>query len=619
MRIRSKMFLLATCAMGFMAAIGTIYFISKEASSKIESERRILLGLNDSVKDLIAAINLLPSGQIEFSEARFKAKVAAADAAFDSVERFKYLPRVNASLKDAVDIIRNLRALASDDIVSLTSSFAALKADALKYFLSTRETTLRQFYTDEYARKKYDLTDVYKRLDDFDTLSAGLTDTLFTSSDVIAEKNLLIDKVIASEGARSLLVTAGIGSALVAMALFVAFMMSRSLAKPIVSIERTITSLGKGDLRERATVSTGDELGQLGENLNCFLDSLAASIGEIQAVSRENDELKRALVQSLSGASSSAVEIDANAASIKRQVEGLDSRIAGADEALGGMSRGLAKYAERISDQDRMISSSSSSMEDVLGSMESIGMIAEGDRTAAEKLVAAAADGRVVFGDTFESLSGIAKSVEDINEMSLVIRQIASRTNLLAMNAAIEAAHAGESGKGFAVVADEIRKLANAASESSKTISDTIRSVGERMTKAAGARDKASSTFEAMDAQIISVTSSASKIDGLLGGIREKTGAMLSSMRELRETSARTAEGSAGIQAAADSVGGAVTESARVSQEVRANIAEIVSGLGEISSSIQDVSGLAGKLGDASARLDSAINAFRIGVDAGCA
>ena len=128
MRIRSKMFLLATCAMGFMAAIGTIYFISKEASSKIESERRILLGLNDSVKDLIAAINLLPSGQIEFSEARFKAKVAAADAAFDSVERFKYLPRVNASLKDAVDIIRNLRALASDDIVSLTSSFAALKA-----------------------------------------------------------------------------------------------------------------------------------------------------------------------------------------------------------------------------------------------------------------------------------------------------------------------------------------------------------------------------------------------------------------------------------------------------------------------------------------------------------
>jgi methyl-accepting chemotaxis protein len=83
-------------------------------------------------------------------------------------------------------------------------------------------------------------------------------------------------------------------------------------------------------------------------------------------------------------------------------------------------------------------------------------------------------------------------------------------------------------------------------------------------------------------------------------------------MRALRETSARTAEGSGGIREAAGSVGGAVTEAARVSQEVRSNIIEIVSGLGEISASIQDVSGLAGKMGEASARLDSAVNAFRI-------
>jgi methyl-accepting chemotaxis protein len=80
-------------------------------------------------------------------------------------------------------------------------------------------------------------------------------------------------------------------------------------------------------------------------------------------------------------------------------------------------------------------------------------------------------------------------------------------------------------------------------------------------------------------------------------------------MRELRETSARNAEGSAQVEAAALSVEGAVTEAARVSQEVRSNIAE----LGEISASVQEVSTLAGKLGDASARLDSAVNAFRTG------
>ncbi len=613
MRIRSKMFLLASSAMGFMAAIAAIYFISQGSSARIENERRTLLALNDSVKDLIAAINILDSGQIDSSQVRFKAKETAANAGFDAVQNLKYLPRVNASLKDAVEIINNLRALASDDLTALALSYDALKADALKYFLSTNVTTLPQFYTDDYVRKKYNLKEVYKRLADFATLSAGLTDTLVSSSDVIAEKNVLVDKELAKAQARSLAITAVIGAALVCLALLVAFTMSRSLAKPIVSIERTIKSLGTGALRERAEVATRDELGLLGGNLNAFLDSLLASISEIQAVSRENDELKDALVLALTDASSSAVEIDANASSIKRQVEGLDSRIGGAREALGDMTRGIVEYTGRISEQDSMIVSSSSSMEDMIGSMDSIGKIADGDRAAAERLVEAAAEGRVVFGETFESLSGIARSVEDINEMARVIQEIASRTNLLAMNAAIEAAHAGDSGKGFAVVADEIRKLASAASESSKSIGDTIRSVSERMSGAAGARDRASASFEAMDAQILNVTSSAAKIGTLLGEIRSKTGGVLSAMKELRAASALTAQGSAGVEAAAVAVDGAVTEAARVSQEVRSNIAEIAAGLGEISSSIQDVSGLAGKLGEASARLDSAVNAFKTG------
>jgi methyl-accepting chemotaxis protein len=430
------------------------------------------------------------------------------------------------------------------------------------------------------------------------------------SSDVIAEKQALIDKELAAVGARSLAITLAIGALLMALALLMAFMVSRSLARPIVSIERTIRNLGTGDLRERAAVETKDELGLLGGNLNAFLDSLEASIAEIQAVSRENAELKRGLVQALAGASSSATEIDANAASIKRQVEGLDSRIGGAHESLGSMTRGIVEYAAQVARQDEMIASSSASIEAVIGSIDSISQVADGDRVAADSLVKATAEGRVVFGETFEGLSGIARSVADVNDMARVIQDIASRTNLLAMNASIEAAHAGASGAGFAVVADEIRKLASAASESSKKIGDTIRSVSERMSSTAAARDRASASFEAMDAQIVAVTSSSSEIDALLGEILAKSRAILDSMRELREASAQTAEGSSGIMDAAASVEGAVTEAARVSQGVRANIAEIAAGLGEISASVQDVSRLATNLGEAGERLDSAVNAF---------
>jgi methyl-accepting chemotaxis protein len=612
MRIRSKMFALVSSAMAFMAIVAAVYLVSQGSRSRIEAERKVLLGLGDSVRDLIIAVNLLDSGQMDSSSARFDEKRAAAERSFDAIEGLKYLPRVNASLKESVEIIRNLRSLASDDLASLSSAYGALKADSVKYFMSSRETTLPQFYTDEYARKKYGLADVYQRLAAFSTLSAGLTETLVMSSDVIAEKNLLIDKELEEANAKSLAFASSIGAALVALILFMAFVVSRSLAKPIVTIERTIESLGSGDLRERAVVATRDELGLLGGELNDFLESLSASIGEIQSVSKENAELKRVLAQSLAGASSSAVEIDANAASIKRQIEGLDAQIARARSALEEMGKGLSEYARRVEAQDAMIASSSSSIEEVIESIGSISSIAESDREATEGLVKATAESRVVFGVTFEGLSGIAKSVEDINEMASVIQDIASRTNLLAMNAAIEAAHAGESGKGFSVVADEIRKLALAASESSKRIEETIRSVGERMSRAASSRDKSSASFNAMDGQIGKVANSASEIDGHLAGIRDKAGAVLQSMRELRAASKSTAAESSEVEHAASSVSEAMAETTRVSQEVRSNIAEIVVGLGEISSSVQEVASLSEKLGEAGTRLDSAVNAFTI-------
>jgi len=610
MRIRSKMFALVTSAMGFMALIAGSYLVSQGSSSRIEAERRVLVDLSTSIKDLIGAVNMLDSDEIGSAGARFEGAKDKASKCFDEVDRLTYLPRVNASLKESIEVIRNLRALASDDLASLSSSFEALKGDAKQYFLSDRETRLRQFYTDEYARKKYDLSAVYKRLDEFSTLSAGLTDTLIMSSDVVAEKEGTIDGELRKAAARSIAIAATIAAGLFALAIAIAFRVSRSLALPIVSIEESIRSLATGDLTGRISVRSRDELGALGGELNSFLDSLAESIAAIKRVARENDELKESLIRTVDGASSSATEIDANAGSIKRQVEGLDARIVGARESLSAMERGIEEYAGRAARQEEMVASSSASLEEVLGSIDSIGRIAEGDSEAAAVLVKATAEGRVVFGEAFGGLAEIARSVDDVNDMASVIRAIASRTNLLAMNAAIEAAHAGDSGRGFAVVADEIRKLATEASESSKRIGDTIRTVGERMMSAASAKDKATASFEAMDARITGVTSSAKEIDRLLAEIRAKARGVQDLMAGLREMSKSTAEGAEDITAASSSLGEAVTEVARVSQEVRSNIDEIAAGLEEISSSVQAVSLLAGDLGDAGARLDSAIDAF---------
>jgi len=94
----------------------------------------------------------------------------------------------------------------------------------------------------------------------------------------------------------------------------------------------------------------------------------------------------------------------------------------------------------------------------------------------------------------------IAKESDGLMEINAVMENIASQTNLLSMNAAIEAAHAGEAGKGFAVVADEIRKLAESSSDQSKTIGTVLKKIAESIKNITGSTDNVLKKFEAIDA-----------------------------------------------------------------------------------------------------------------------
>jgi methyl-accepting chemotaxis protein len=195
--------------------------------------------------------------------------------------------------------------------------------------------------------------------------------------------------------------------------------------------------------------------------------------------------------------------------------------------------------------------------------------------------------------------------------MAEVIAGVAAQTNILAMNAAIEAAHAGEYGKGFAVVADEIAKLAAASAESSQEIGATIAVIVAKMGEANSTRQATVEAFNGISDHIRVVSDSIGEIYGNVNEMHAGSKQILSAMEDLSSSPSEIIGESARIEETTKSLGGSMDDLGRISHEVTSSIGEITIGIRMISSSVQNVTEHSERLGTLGQDLDAAVAAFR--------
>lgn len=193
-----------------------------------------------------------------------------------------------------------------------------------------------------------------------------------------------------------------------------------------------------------------------------------------------------------------------------------DSRLL--DEEIARIGRSSAKARESAEGQSSVVNETSAAIEEMTASIMSINSVTRERKGAVRELSVSTEAGSRIVAESSRSMGAVESSTGAILDVIKVISSVAAQTNLLAMNAAIEAAHAGEAGRGFAVVADEIRKLSEQTSKSVKAVTDTVKGTINDIRKAAEGNEKAVASFStiANEAELVS-----GAMDEIINGLEE--------------------------------------------------------------------------------------------------
>jgi methyl-accepting chemotaxis protein len=288
----------------------------------------------------------------------------------------------------------------------------------------------------------------------------------------------------------------------------ISLMINRSLS-PLDFFSRLLASFAEGDF----SITVPDSLLQRKDEMGIMARSFGNASGKLKElialIRTESENLFSIGSELASNMTATAAAVNSITTSTKTMQSMTIDQAKGVTETGNGteyIMRSVGKLNENISKQAENVSQSSSAIEQMLANIRSVTATLVKNTVTVKTLTESSAIGRNDLQKVSSDIQEIARESEGLLEINGVINSIASQTNLLSMNAAIEAAHAGEAGKGFAVVADEIRKLAESSSVQSKTTAQTLKKIKAAIDTITRSTGVVMERFELIDREINTVS-----------------------------------------------------------------------------------------------------------------
>ncbi|MDR1626300.1 MAG: methyl-accepting chemotaxis protein, partial [Spirochaetia bacterium] len=301
---------------------------------------------------------------------------------------------------------------------------------------------------------------------------------------------------------------------------FVVIAPLKNTASTAAAVSENLSSR-EADFTYQMPVARRDEIGVIRRSINGFIASLRTLVGRLKdAQSSLHDIGENLTSQSEESAKANARIMDA-AAAIQGQTEDQGKSLERTTSVLQNASEGLGGLNALILDQNKAITASSASVEEMGGAIGAVSVAMQGMKEQFGSLVSVADEGKKRQEDVDRQIQGILSKSEALAGANLAIAQIAAKTNLLAMNAAIEAAHAGDAGRGFAVVADEIRRLAESSRAQSNSIKTELLDISKAVQDTAAISAKSQEAFRLVSEQISATDAFIARIDTAMDAQRK--------------------------------------------------------------------------------------------------